>query len=137
MYVAKFDTNGGHVWSHSFGGKDKDWGNSIATDAHGNAYVTGWFWYEVDFGGTKVKSKGKEDIFLLKLSPTGSVLWAKSYGNSSRDMGKAVAVDAEGGIVSVGSYNVSLDFGAGELKPTPGPDPKMLKGDFYLSSFAR
>ena len=137
MYVAKFNTNGEHVWSHSFGGKDKDWGNSIATDAHGNAYVTGWFWYDVDFGGTTVTSKGKEDIFLLKLSATGSVLWAKSFGNTSRDMGKAVAVDAEGGVVSVGSYNVSIDFGSGELMPTPGPDPKILKGDFYINRFAR
>ncbi|MCP4447763.1 MAG: hypothetical protein GY811_20860 [Myxococcales bacterium] len=137
MYVAKFDTNGQHVWSQSFGGKDKDWGNSIATDAHGNAYVTGWFWYDVDFGDTKLNSKGKEDVFVLKLSPSGSVLWAKSYGNTSRDMGKAVAVDSEGGLVSVGSYNVSIDFGAGELKPTPGVDAKMLKGDFFLSSFER
>lgn len=137
MYVAKFDTNGEHVWSKTFGGKDKDWGNSIASDVHGNSYVTGWFWYEVDFGEHKVKSRGKEDVFLLKLSPAGDVLWAKSFGNTSRDMGKAVAVDAEGGVVTVGSYNVSIDFGAGEITPTPGPDPKMLKGDFYLSSFAR
>jgi len=137
MYVAKFDTNGSHVWSHGFGGKDKDWGNSVATDAHGNSYITGWFWYDVDFAGTKLTSKGKEDAFLLKLSPTGSVLWAKSFGNTSRDMGKAVATLADGGVVTVGSYNVDIDFGAGVLKPKAGPDPKMLKGDFYLSTFSR
>ncbi len=137
MYVAKFDTNGTHVWSHGFGGKDKDWGNSVATDEHGNSYITGWFWYDVDFGGTKLTSKGKEDVFLLKLSATGSVLWAKSFGNTSRDMGKSVATTSDGGVVSVGSYNVGIDFGAGMLKPKAGPDPKMLKGDFYLSTFAR
>ena len=137
MYVAKFDTNGKHVWSKGFGGKDKDWGNSVATDAHGNSYITGWFWYDVAFGETKLVSKGKEDAFLLKLAADGSVLWAKSFGNTSRDMGKAVATLADGGVAIVGSYNVDIDFGAGTLKPKAGPDPKMLKGDFFLSTFSR
>jgi hypothetical protein len=137
MYAAKFDPNGNHVWSTRFGGKDKDWGNSIAADEFGNSYLTGWFWYEVDFGGTVLKSKGKEDAFLLKLSPTGSVLWAKSFGNDSRDMGKSVAVDAEGGVAAVGSYNGEVDLGGGALTPVAGKDPKILKGDFYVASFER
>jgi len=137
MFVAKFDTNGTHLWSKSFGGKDKDWGNSIATDAFGNSFVTGWFWFDVDFAGTKLHSKGKEDAFLLKLSPTGAVLWAKGFGNTSLDMGKAVAVDADGGVVTVGAFNQSINFGADDLAAKPGSDPKIVKGDFYLGSFSR
>jgi hypothetical protein len=137
MYVAKFDTNGTHQWTTRFGGKDKDWGNSIASDSFGNSYITGWFWYDVKFGATELKSNGKEDAFLLKLSPTGSVLWAKSYGGESRDMGKAVAVDAKDGVVTVGAYNQQIDFGAGALKPVPGKDPKILKGDLFVAAFER
>lgn len=137
MYVAKLDTNGKHVWSTSFGGKDKDWGNDIATDSFGNIYVTGWFWFDVMFGDTKLVSKGKEDIFLLKLASSGELLWAKSFGDTSLDKGSAIATDAADGVVAVGAYNNKIDFGAGELTPTPGEDAKLLKGDFYLSSFGR
>lgn len=137
MFVAKYDPNGNHVWTTGFGGKDKDWGNSIASDSFGNSYVTGWFWFDVDFGGIKLKSHGKEDAFLMKLSPQGSVLWAKSFGGDSLDMGKVVAVDAKGGVVTVGAYNQEIDLGAGTLKPLPGKDPKILKGDFYLAAFER
>lgn len=137
LFAAKFDTNGKHLWTTSFGGKDKDWGNSIASDEFGNVYITGWFWYDLVVGETTLKSKGKEDAFLLKLSATGQPLWGKSFGSNSRDMGKGVAVDAKGGVVAVGSYNGEIDLGAGKLTPVAGDDPKMLKGDFYIASFER
>ncbi len=137
MFVAKLDTNGKHQWSKGYGAKDKDWGNSIATDEFGNAYVTGWFWYDLKFGDTQLKSHGKEDSFMLKLSAAGDVLWAKSYGSTSRDMGKSVTVDAKGGAVTVGSYNIEIDLGSGSFTPAVGDDPKILKGDFYLAAFER
>jgi hypothetical protein len=137
MFVAKFDTNGKHRWSTSFGSKDKDWGNSIATDEFGNAYITGWFWFGLKVGETELKSNGKEDALLMKLSAAGQPIWAKSFGSDSRDMGKAVAVDAKGGVVTIGSYNREVDLGSGVLTPVAGDDPKIVKGDFYLAAFDR
>jgi hypothetical protein len=137
MFAAKFDPNGKHIWSKSFGGKDKDWGNSIASDEFGNVYVSGWFWYDLKVGETVLKSHGKEDALLIKLSAAGEALWGKSFGSDSRDMGKAVAVDAKGGVVNIGSYNREIDLGGGKMTPVEGDDPKMVKGDFFVAAFDR
>lgn len=137
LFVAKFSTEGKHQWTIPFGGKDKDWGNSISVDAFGNSYITGWFWYDVDFGGTALTSKGKRDSVLLKMSSTGTVLWAKSFGNKSRDMGIAVATAPDNGVFAVGAFNIGVTIGEQALTPTVGTDPKFIKGDVYVSRWGR
>ena len=66
MFVAKFDSNGNHIWSKSYGW---DYFNSalggLATDAMGNVVVFGQFVNSIDFGGGVLTSAGLTDLFLL------------------------------------------------------------------------
>lgn len=84
-------------------------GNAVATDAAGNAYVT---------GGNSV----------AKYSQLGAVQWAVSLGNATTsDTG--IAVDAAGGISVVGYYTGTASFGSTVLTSPGGTDAFAAKLD--------
>jgi len=70
IFLAKFDSNGNHLWSKSFGGSYNDYGYSVSVDSSGNIYGTGYFsGYNIDFGGCPLSSVGSYDIYLIKYAP--------------------------------------------------------------------
>ena len=42
-FVLKLDSNGNYVWANQIGGTEADQANSVATDASGKVYITGYF----------------------------------------------------------------------------------------------
>ncbi|MCG8576664.1 MAG: hypothetical protein MI810_17430, partial [Flavobacteriales bacterium] len=80
VFVQKLDADGNFVWALSFGGLFADRGRSIATDASGNVYLTGFFDGTVDFdpgsGDFDLTSEGDRDVFLQKLDASGNFEWA-------------------------------------------------------------
>lgn len=91
--------------------------NSLVVDAAGNMYRTGHFKDTTDFdpgpGVCNLISKGFEDTFVLKLSPTGAFVWVKQFGGSHYDLGNAVAVDAWGNVYVTGHFYDTCDFDPG------------------------
>ena len=80
-YLARWDTNGQHVWSKGFA--DAEVG-AIAVDASG-LYVTGWFRNSIDFGGggTLAAAAGTDrNTFLAKLDLNGNHVWSKRLANT-------------------------------------------------------
>lgn len=73
IFITKLDTDGGFLWAQRAAGgaphESIDPGNgSIATDAAGNCYVTGWFRGTADFGGITLTASGSsDDIFIFKI----------------------------------------------------------------------
>lgn len=43
------------------------------------------------------------DLYALRISETGDVLWQRSYGGASFDSGEAIAPTADGGLLLVGN----------------------------------
>jgi hypothetical protein len=73
IFLAKFDTSGGHVWSQQFVGGPPpggDHASGVAADADGNVLATGWFQGTVDFGAGPVVS----------IAPGGDLFVAKYHG---------------------------------------------------------
>ncbi|HEX8530068.1 MAG TPA: SBBP repeat-containing protein, partial [Cytophagales bacterium] len=64
----------------------------VAADASGNSYVLGEFSGTVSLGDRTVTSSGGRDIFLVKYSPAGAVLWVRQMGGVSTDEAGGVAV---------------------------------------------
>ena len=97
---------GGHalVYSTYLGGEDNDYGQSIAVDSEGNAYVTGYTdsvsspgfptttgAFQRDYGG------GSSDAFVTKLASTGQYLVYSTYlGGEHDDSGNGIAVGSQG-----------------------------------------
>jgi hypothetical protein len=69
----------------------KLWGTSdyaaldVAVDVADNLYVTGSFTGTVDFGTGPLVSAGDTDIVVLKLDPSGNVIWSKRFGTPLRE----------------------------------------------------
>ena len=62
-------------------------GSSIAVDAAGNVYTTGYFGGTADFdpgpGTYNLTSAGTYDMFISKLDSSGNFIWAKQMGGNS------------------------------------------------------
>jgi len=128
IYVHKFDANGNFLWAKSMGGLSNDEGLSVAVDASGNVYTTGYFEGTVDFDpgpgvSNLVTSGSYYDIFIQKLDANGNFVWVKQIGSTLADAGNSIAVDA--GHVYITGFcpsNGTVDF-------DPGPGTYNLPGD--------
>ena len=114
-FVAKYDSNGLHVWSRRLGGSNNETAYGVVVDASGSIIVTGEFDGTADFGGGPLVSAGWRDIFVVKYAADGSHQWSRRFGNSSADTGLAVAVDATGNVFVAGEFQLAVDFGGGSL----------------------
>lgn len=115
-----------------FGGKDFDYGNSIAVDPQGNTYVVGFLYLndfpvgcgsdaEVACGAASHLGKrggdddddrrgGEGDVVIGKLNRDGSQLvYGTVLGGGSQDMGRGIAVDSRGNAYVTG-FTRSDDF---------------------------
>ena len=114
-FVAKINPAGsGLVYSTYLGGSFQDFGQAIAVDAAGNAYVTGYtfstdFPTKGAFQPVKGDTGGISDVFVTKFNPAGFLLYSTYLGGNSADVGYAIAVDA-GGNAYVTGYTDSSDF---------------------------
>ncbi|MBI2877536.1 MAG: SBBP repeat-containing protein, partial [Candidatus Tectomicrobia bacterium] len=96
------------------GSEDLDFGNGIAVDGPGNAYVTGNAQSD-DFPTTlgawqPAYGGGNSDAFVTKLAPNGALVYSTYLGGSSKDFGTGIAADASGNAVYVTGATFSLDF---------------------------
>ena len=116
-FVAKLDPTGGSlVYSTYLGGGGSDYGDCIAVDAAGNAFVAGWT-SSTDFpvtGGafdsTHNGSAGSGDAYVAKLDPTGSSLnYATYLGGNKSEGAYDLAVDGAGNVYLTG-HTESTNF---------------------------
>ena len=85
---------------------------AIAVDSAGNAFVTGQTNspdFPVIAGAFQQHIKGSQNGFLVKLSPSGSVLAGTYFGGSGSDNPSFIAIDGAGNI-DVAGFTSSLDF---------------------------
>ncbi|RYY17047.1 MAG: hypothetical protein EOO36_10285, partial [Cytophagaceae bacterium] len=115
IVVAKLNASGAWQWAKQAGGSGYDQGNGIALDASGNVFAIGTYSGTGSFGGTSLTSAGNDDLAVLKLSNSGTWLWAKSAGGANRDQGNSIAVDATGNALIAGTFNNSINFGSTSL----------------------
>ncbi len=120
MYISKLDASGNFVWAAQIGGAQNDYGYSIALDASGNVYTTGWFYDTADFDpgtGTFILSSatGSSNTFVSKLDASGNFVWADNIGggNFTNAQGYGIAVDAFNNIYTTGIFQETTDFDPG------------------------
>lgn len=116
-FVTKLDPTGATLlYSTYLGGGDADFGQGIAIDAAGNAYVTGStlstnFPTKAPLQAAKAGNPDASDAFLTKLGPDGKGLVYSTYlGGAGGDFGQAVAVDSAGNAYLTGYTFSSEDF---------------------------
>ena len=134
-FVAKLDANGSALLYSTFlGGSAVDIAYSIAVDASGSAYVSGWTVDDTaDFPTTPAAfdttHNGVIDAFTAKLDASGSgLLYSTFLGAGGEDFAYAIAVDASGSAYVTGeTVDVSTDFPV-----TPGAYDTLHNGAWDL-----
>ena len=128
-FVSKLNPTGTDlVYSTFLGGEGEtdDYGNNIAVDASGNAYVIGStdsFDFPTTPGAYDNTYGGDEDAFVVKLNPTGSDLVFSTFlGGSLLDCPDGIEVDTTGNVYIAGC-TTSSDF-----PTTPGAYDNTLGG---------
>jgi hypothetical protein len=124
VFIQKLTSSGNLVWAKSFGGSSTDEGISLSLDASGNVYTSGYFVGIVDFdpgsGAVNLTSNGGTDVFIQKLTSSGNLVWAKSFGGTGIDIGFSISLDTSGDVCTTGSFEGTVDFdpGSGTVNST-------------------
>lgn len=123
-------------WAKQFGGTAIDEVKSIVTDAAGNSYTTGLFNQTADFDpGVNVfnltalnDTFNRPDVFIIKMSPSGDLIWAKRIGGVNQENVGSIVLDAVGNVYITGSSESDCDF-------DPGPNVVNLNSIGYTDLF--
>ncbi len=112
-------------WVRTAGGSQFDHAQSVATDAAGNIYVTGYFQDKATFGTNSFGVPGDlvSRMFIVKLDASANFIWTKtaSIGLTccSCDPAQAVAVDPSGSVYVCGTFHGQVTFGTTSLISDP------------------
>lgn len=130
--VASLDRNGQVAWAHALGGPGADEARAVAVLPEADLFVVGSFSGTADFdpgpGRTELSSAGGTDVFVLRLTPEGALVWARRLGGPQEDAGLDVAVDTRG-VVVAGTFQGVLESGPSRLGSAGKTDGFVAKLD--------
>lgn len=99
VWIISIDDNGALLWEKSYGGSGFDTSNSIRRIANGNFLIAG---HTRSIDGEITENKGENDFWAFTISPTGKMLWQKTFGGSNFDFGYDATELKDKGFVIVG-----------------------------------
>lgn len=123
IFLAAFDAEDEVRWVAAYGDAadqfetdfDTNTWSAIALDAEGNIHMAGPLAGEARFGdGPPLRSAGRTDIYLVKLTPDGRFVYGNRFGTDNSEVALDVAVAPTGHVAVVGRIfgTRGVDFGA-------------------------
>lgn len=119
IYVAKLDTNGGVLWHTFLATASIEAAGSIAPTTDGGVFVAGRAGADIPtLGGQTPLSpySTNDDILIVRLSATGSVVWYTFVGGINNDTPLTIQATGDGGFV-LGAESSSNLATIGSLNP--------------------
>jgi len=101
MYLLRLDSKGNLVWDKRIGGHKFDKAYSCVETEDGSIYVVG---YTTSYG------EGHYDVYLIKVSKEGKIMWERTYGGKSSDQAYSICETRDGNFILVGQ---TQSYGAG------------------------
>ena len=122
VFLTKYNNAGNLLWALFFGGKNNDNASGVAIDDDGNCYLTGYFYKTITIGDTVFNTlpNSNSDIFIVKISTSGKIIWARHAGGNGSSISYGIAADkVNKGLYVTGLYSDSLGFGIQSLITSP------------------
>ena len=100
FWIIKISSEGNLIWEKSYGGSEIDEALDITPTTEGNFIVCG----NTRSNNIDVSSNnGAADIWILKITPNGEILWEKTYGGNSFEAAKSVHQTTDNGFIIAGN----------------------------------
>ena len=93
LWLIKTGANGDTSWTKTYGGLGQESGYGVLQTADG--YILA--------GQTDSYGEGSFDIYILKLTSSGDIVWTKTYGDVNADYARDIKMTSDGGYIICGS----------------------------------
>ncbi len=123
LWVVRFDPQGSHVWSDTFGFGfvgDIDATNTEVAFAARNSSI-------VNFGGSDLGASGNIQTIAAKLDASKNHVWSQAYGDGAFQGGCEVGLISNGELVLMSRVQGTVDFGTGSLAADANEDITLAK----------
>lgn len=110
-FAIMFDAAGTMQWVHKYGDAADQEAAGIALAPGGDLVLGGRFQGAIDFGGGALVSAGHSDVFVTKLTSTGSHVWSKRFGGAGYEFLVAPVVDDSGNVIIGGMFEYDFAIG--------------------------
>ncbi|MBP6754862.1 MAG: hypothetical protein KA210_01845 [Bacteroidia bacterium] len=99
IYILKINSNGVLQWQKTFGGASEDYVNQIISTNDGG-YLFGGYSSSTD--GDLSENLGDYDMWVVKITASGTLSWKKSIGGVKWDLVNSLKETSEGGYIVIG-----------------------------------
>jgi len=131
-WLLKLDTEFNIIWQKTFGGTSDDRGQDIIATSDGGFIITG---YSRSNDGDVTENFGFHDFWVLKLNPSGNIIWENTFGFPGNDRSFSIIETNDGGYFVSGFLDVSASGGEGNDDRTPDVPTDILSkhgvGEFW------
>ncbi len=118
VFVLRLSPSGRLDWAERFGAEGEDYARGVGFDSGGNALVTGVFSGQVAFGRTRLQAGGGENLFLLRLTPAGEVVWVTGMAGPGQGHGCEIEIAPDDCAVVLGDLMGTLKIGDTAISST-------------------
>lgn len=117
LALMKLDANGQVVWARHIGGDGMDWTTEMILRPDG-IYMQGQYYGTLRLDSThQVTSAGDFDVYWTKFTLDGDPVWVRSLGGLSQDNPGGMGIDANGDIISTGTFYGTASISGTVLQP--------------------
>ncbi|MDP5081102.1 MAG: hypothetical protein NWP87_00490 [Winogradskyella sp.] len=100
FWILRISATGHLIWEKSFGGDQIDEARTIVSAGDGNYIIAG----DTRSNNNDIASNiGGADLWLIKISPNGNLLWEKTIGGTNFDVARAIVKTQDNGFILAGS----------------------------------
>ena len=102
IWVLKIDDSGEMLWEKTYGGASFDAAKAITLTNDGNYLIAG---NTRSIDNDVTNNNGENDIWVLKIDPSGNLIWQKTIGGSGIDLANDIVELNDYSIIVVGESN--------------------------------
>ena len=120
LAASVFGQQNQYRWTVTAGGTSADFGEGVATDGAGNAYITGSFRYSMTLLGTEfIPVSQQNTMFLAKVSPEKELVWAvTAEADGTTGAGGFKTVYKNGYVYLMGDFRGNATFFSSDFSET-------------------
>ena len=110
FWLLKYDADDNLEWNKTYGGSGIEQGQQLLQNADGSYILIG---HTSSSDGDISVHNGLRDMWILKVSSTGGLIWERTFGFSGDDEALSIISTSDGGYFLCGYLDVTASGGAG------------------------